>query len=190
MNSKQFTRTFIARLGLLAVATLLMVTAAGNLAFAHRNHQLQKVEARPAPESKDQEWLDRLAQVNESYVRDVKPIFLKKCMDCHSDQTRFPWYSSIPGVEQLIQSDIKEAKEHIDMSKDFPFAGHGEPIEDLEELLETVNTGSMPPLRYKILHWGSGLTETEKKTIRQWIREGLKILSPNSTESKSGHSKD
>lgn len=180
--NRQVERFILTVIFSLLAGSVLLLTVGKSTAFAHEKNQ-HKTEAPPA-KPKDQARQDRLTQVNESYVRDVKPIFSKKCMDCHSDQTRFPWYSSIPGAKQLIRRDIKEAKEHMDMSRDFPFAGHGEPVEDLNAIQETVVNDSMPPFRYKIMHWGSGLTEAEKKTVRDWIEKGLKILSQEAGESE------
>lgn len=112
-----------------------------------------------------------LDAINEKYVEKIKPIFQRSCFDCHSSQTRYPWYYRFPGTKELIDADIAEAKKHIDMDRDFPFEGHGTPSEDLEAIQATVRENTMPPWRYKILHWGSGLTEEEKQVILQWIEE-------------------
>src|SRR5258708_7302489 len=65
-----------------------------------------------------------ISAINEHYVSDVKPIFEKKCADCHGSVTVYPGYYKIPLVKQLMDSDIVEGHEHLDFSKGFPFAGH------------------------------------------------------------------
>ncbi|MBK8204899.1 MAG: heme-binding domain-containing protein, partial [Bdellovibrionales bacterium] len=97
-------------------------------AFAHKNHHHSEPPQAPTPQS--QEAL--LGRINELYKFNVKQIFQKKCFDCHSQNTQYPWYYKIPGAKQLIDGDIEEAKEHLDFSNDFPFGGHGAPSEDLE----------------------------------------------------------
>ena len=111
------------------------------------------------------------------YEKSVKPVFQKKCYDCHGSGNEKPWYYVVPGAKQLMNSDMAEAKEHMDMTKGFPFAGHGTPKEDLEALKETVKLSSMPPWQYKLMHWDSGLTSEEKKIVNQWINESLNKLS-------------
>jgi hypothetical protein len=64
-----------------------------------------------------------LRQIDLAYQSSIKPIFEQKCYNCHSNQTNFPWYSIIPGVKQLIENDIAEAKTHLDMSTRFSFWG-------------------------------------------------------------------
>jgi len=117
-----------------------------------------------------------LQKINDQYIKRIKPIFQKKCFDCHGSGNQLPWYSNIPGAKQLIQSDIEESKKHMDMSHDFPFLGHGTPEEDLIALKKMTNEESMPPFRYKLLHWNSSLTENEKKSLHEWIDKGLNTL--------------
>ncbi len=117
-----------------------------------------------------------LRRVDALYGERVKPIFQKKCFDCHGVGNPLPWYSRIPGPKQLIERDIRVAKEHMDMSRDFPFGGHGSPLEDLQSLQGVLEDGSMPPLRYRVMHWGSGLSEADIETIQEWLNEGMTLL--------------
>lgn len=140
-------------------------------AFAHKNHNA----AHPIQVSSKAQN-DQLSQINEIYRRDVKPILQKKCFDCHSQATKYPWYYKVPGVKQLIDSDIEEAKKHLDFSNDFPFGGHGVLVEDLVAIGSVVKENSMPPFRYWILHSGSGLSEEDRGIILEWIDQSQEIL--------------
>ncbi|DAB27918.1 MAG: hypothetical protein A2513_09160 [Sulfurimonas sp. RIFOXYD12_FULL_33_39] len=114
--------------------------------------------------------------INSSYIAKIKPILEKKCFDCHSDATKFPWYYKIPGFKQMIDYDIKKAKKHIDMSKDFPFISHNTPLKDLESLRDVVIENDMPPLRYIIAHWDARLTKSEREAIVKWSEESMSKL--------------
>lgn len=114
--------------------------------------------------------------INSSYLANIKPILEKKCFDCHSNSTKFPWYYKIPGFKQMIDYDIKKAKRHIDMSKDFPFISHNTPLKDLESLREVVIENDMPPLRYVIAHWDAILTKSEREAIIKWSEESISKL--------------
>lgn len=119
---------------------------------------------------------ETLAQINESYRKDVKSIISNKCLACHGINDSKPWYYSIPGAKQLMDYDMKEAKKHMDMSNDFPFAGHASPTDDLEALEKTIEKGSMPPFIYKMIHWKSSLTEKEIEIIKDWIHKSKKLI--------------
>ena len=119
---------------------------------------------------------ETLAFINELYKKDVKPVFIEKCLNCHGTLSSFPWYYSIPGVKQMMNYDIREAHKHMDMRKDFPFGGHGAPVDDLKAIKKTMQKNTMPPWRYLLVNWDSGLTEVEKKKIIEWVDVSLKRL--------------
>lgn len=114
--------------------------------------------------------------IRKNYLQQIKPIFKEKCMDCHSNQTRYPWYHSVPGVRQVIDQDIVDARKHLDFSNDFPFISHATMIEDLEAIRHSISEGSMPPFSYRVLHSGSQLSDLEKKKVADWVEESLKLL--------------
>lgn len=115
-------------------------------------------------------------EINITYTQNVKPIFEKKCFDCHGKIEKYPWYYKLPGIKQLMDSDIKEAKKHLDMSKDFPFISHETPLKDLKSLREVIEENDMPPFQYVLGHWDSRLTKEEKKKLYQWVEDSLKKL--------------
>lgn len=120
-----------------------------------------------------------LSDINQQYKRKVAPIFSQKCLMCHGKLDEFPWYYSIPGVKQLIDRDIKEAKEHMDMTEGFPFKGHGSALDDLRAIERVLDKGSMPPLQYRVIHWSSKLNESERSNVKEWIDQARKMLSNN-----------
>jgi len=106
---------------------------------------------------------------NEIYNVEVLPIFRAKCFDCHSKETRHPWYYRLPVAKQIIDRDVKKGLEHLDLSRGFPFGGHHSPEEQLEAIRKVVEKDSMPIKRYRWLHRGSALTPEEKQTILRWV---------------------
>ena len=115
------------------------------------------------------------------YNQNIRAIFNQKCLSCHGESVKLPWYSDLPFASQLIRKDREEAVKHIDMSNGFPFGGHGMNEEDLDAIAKSSSDGSMPPLRYRLLHWGASLNEYEKFQILKWVNES-KILLKNSPE--------
>lgn len=138
---------------------------------AHNRHHSQE---RQNSEAQFKET--HIFEINELYKASVKSIFKEKCFDCHSHSTLYPWYYRIPGAKQLIDSDIKEAKTHLNFSNDFPFGGHGLPFEDIIAIQDVVKNNSMPPLRYRILHQGSSLSVEDRRVILDWVRQSKALL--------------
>ena len=115
------------------------------------------------------------AVINNNY-QTVRHIFKKSCFDCHSDSTKYPWYHSLPFIGGLIDNDINEAKEHLDMSNDFPFGGHAAQIEQLKEIREEIKDGEMPILSYRFMHWGLLIEGKRQDSVFLWIDESIVLL--------------
>lgn len=170
-----------------ATAALFLFSAIPVLAHEGADHDEDKVTSAPAGNAMAAP-ADTAAfnVINNRYLRDVKPIFKRACFNCHSEQVRYPSYYVIPGVRQLIDWDIREARKHIDMNADFPFKGHGTPLKDLKGILEEVKEGGMPPIYYKVMHWKERLTDDESLIIERWASEGIKLLPPEPAEPAAG----
>jgi Haem-binding domain len=152
--------------------------------FAHEQHHAETMKSKSiSAETAD----NNTVSINEVYLKEVKPIFKRSCFDCHSSSTSYPWYSKIPGAKQIIENDIRESKEHLDLSNDFPFGGHGTPTQDLEAIDEVIKEGSMPPFRYRILHSKSNISADEKLVIENWVKSSLEKLGADNSGHKSAH---
>ena len=146
------------------------------MAFGHGDKKHPSSEVVNKPEKIINVNSDLLKTVNEMYLRSVKKIFLNKCYDCHGISKKLPWYYTLYGVKQMMNTDMKEAKKHMNMSCDFPFGGHGSPTDDLSALSKTIKNNDMPPLKYRVMHWDSKLTKEEIQAIDMWINESQKRL--------------
>ena len=139
--------------------------------------QKNKIETSKIIEISEEEVLKKKYQkINSVYLKIIKPIFKKSCLDCHGVVEKFPWYYKIPGVKHYIDYDISESKKHLEMTKDFPFISHALPTDDLKGIIKTVKEGSMPPIRYWIMHPNSRLTKKEIKIVNDWVVESIGIL--------------
>lgn len=153
---------------------LLSLLLLPQLSFAHggKDHSINEGKV----DKKTDTFQDAYKSINENYKSKVEAIFQSKCFDCHSDKTKYPWYYSVPGVNLIMNSHIKEAKSHLDMTGGFPFKSHETPREDLIELKKTIVMGSMPPWYYKPFHQDSEITSKEKEVILNWVETSLNKL--------------
>jgi hypothetical protein len=141
----------------------------GGVVHDNVKHQDKEVHIEPSVKEKYQ-------KINKNYLTSVKPLFQRACMDCHGSNTEFPWYYAIPGVKQLIDNDIKEAKKHLDFSVDFPFKSHETPRKDLDAIESSLKQETMPPIQYRLLHKKSELTKKDILKINEWIQNSKEIL--------------
>jgi hypothetical protein len=106
----------------------------------------------------------------------IEPILKRSCYDCHSDATRYPWYHKIPGIRGMIDNDIREARKHLDLSAGFPLRGHASQEEQLNAMRDEIESGGMPILSYRIMHWNSRIDGTAKDSVFQWIDSSLSAI--------------
>lgn len=98
---------------------------------------------------------------------EVHSIFKRACYDCHSYETKWPWYSKIAPASILIASDVNEGREYLNFSiwKDLSEEGH----QNLKQKIwEKVSKGEMPLPQYKLAHSEAKLTDADKEIIKKW----------------------
>lgn len=117
-----------------------------------------------------------MQEIQANYTNHIGMLLKRGCGDCHSNDTRFPWYAKLPLIDTMIANDIAEAHEHLDISSGFPFKEHGDPIEDLKAIRDVLHDNTMPPASYRLLHCSQKFTEKEKTSIFRWIEESLEEL--------------
>lgn len=100
---------------------------------------------------------------------DVAPLLRRACYDCHSHETRWPWYSQIAPVSWLLQRDVTEGRKHLD------FSTWGALTPDRRARKQRgcgkqVEQGEMPLWFYVPLHPEAKLSAEEKAKLVEWAR--------------------
>lgn len=96
----------------------------------------------------------------------IVAILDRACLDCHSNQTRWPWYNRVPGVAQFIQHDVNKARQKVDFST--WTSAHRATANEIQDLCDAVSNGAMPPLSYRLMHSQARLSEPDKIAICDW----------------------
>jgi mono/diheme cytochrome c family protein len=89
------------------------------------------------------------------------------CFQCHSNETEWPWYSNIAPGSWLIYFDVAQGR------RKFNFSDWGNNPGELNEMIETIQSGEMPPIQYWIAHPNSRLTDAQKQTFIAGLKATL-----------------
>ncbi|MBU1678642.1 MAG: heme-binding domain-containing protein [Bacteroidetes bacterium] len=101
---------------------------------------------------------------------EIKMIFKSSCYDCHSNQTKWPWYSYVAPVSWLVARDVKEGREHLNFSEWGNY--NSEDMLDIKrEIWEEIKKGNMPMKIYTYLHGDAVLSAEDKASIKKWALE-------------------
>ena len=100
----------------------------------------------------------------------VLAIFERSCRDCHSEATRYPWYSYVFPVSWLIRDDVTRGREHLNFSrwKDYTVVRRER---CLSEIANQVQDGGMPLAQYLLIHRAARLSRADVDAIFQWTQQ-------------------
>lgn len=96
-------------------------------------------------------------------------IVNNSCYDCHSNDTKYSWYSNVAPVSWLVRNHIKEGREHINFSnwKSYPPSKQSHII---EECIEEIKEDEMPLKSYVLIHSKAKLTPKSKNQLIEWLK--------------------
>jgi hypothetical protein len=97
----------------------------------------------------------------------TRQLALHACFDCHSNETRWPWYSSVAPLSWVVQRHIDEGRSVLNFSE-----WHRN-YEEAGESAETVVEGEMPLQSYVLLHPSARLSFEEKHALADGLTATL-----------------
>lgn len=100
----------------------------------------------------------------------VQSILEMACYDCHSNNTRYPWYANIQPGGWWLAKHIRNGKEELNFS-DFGSYSRRRLINKLRSIENSIHDGTMPLSSYTLLHKDARLTNDQKALIITWTSE-------------------
>ena len=108
--------------------------------------------------------------VKHSVPANVAALLQRACYDCHSNNTRYPWYAEVQPAGWWLASHVNDGKRHLNFSEFSSYPAKraktkaGEIIDEIEEK-------KMPMKSYTLLHPEARLTPEEIKLIIAWAED-------------------
>ena len=110
----------------------------------------------------------------------VRKILQVTCYDCHSNNTRYPWYSNLQPVYWWLTSHVNDGKAALNFS-DFLSYSLRKQFKRLEGISNEVKEGGMPISPYLWIHHDADLSDSQKILLRTWamsIHEAMRLKYP------------
>src|SRR5882757_4754359 len=101
---------------------------------------------------------------------EVRATLVAKCADCHSMQTRPPFYGRFAPISWLMERDIVEGRKKMNLSLWDSYSADQQQILEAKIVQET-KAHEMPPLQYRMIHWNARITDADIQSFTQWARE-------------------
>lgn len=127
--------------------------------------QLIPVDFTNPPVQTEQDFLV-VTQASEQTAQKIQ----QSCYDCHSHETKYPWYSKVAPVSWLLKSHIDDGRRHLNFSTwesyDLKKKDH-----KLEEMSEALEEGWMPMDQYVWMHKEAKLSPEERQELSNWVKQ-------------------
>lgn len=106
---------------------------------------------------------------------DVAGLLKNSCYDCHSNESKYPWYSHIAPSSWLVTKDIREGREELNFSQ-WNSYDLMEQLGKLDDIIEEVSSGNMPMGIYTLMHSSAKLSDAQRELIVAWAEESMDKL--------------
>jgi hypothetical protein len=110
----------------------------------------------------------RSIEAHVQVPQDVLPILKRACGDCHSSETRWPWYSHVAPLSWLVADDVNLGRSHVNFQDWEAQENPKEAAEHLALICKEVRDKGMPPFSYRMMHKDSRLSDKEVETLCSW----------------------
>jgi hypothetical protein len=100
----------------------------------------------------------------------VGMLLRNSCYDCHSFESKWPWYSYIAPVSWYVARDIEAARSNLNFS-DWPHDDAGRVRKRWRHIADEVEDGEMPMPGYARMHPQARLDEGQRAELVKWAKE-------------------
>lgn len=99
---------------------------------------------------------------------EVMSLLKQACYDCHSNNTRWPWYAAIQPLGWWIQDHVEEGRAELNFSA-FGRISASERGETLAHCAKLIQKGAMPLSSYVSMHPKARLDSAEIALLVDWL---------------------
>lgn len=98
---------------------------------------------------------------------EINAILRGTCYDCHSHETRWPWYSHVAPISWWLVDHVELGREELNLSE-WPHDDPRRAARYLSRMSEMVLDGEMPLPSYAKGHPEARLTEVQRQAFADW----------------------
>ncbi|AZI67613.1 cytochrome C [Kaistella daneshvariae] len=91
------------------------------------------------------------------------------CYDCHSNESKYPWYSNVQPMAWFLKDHIDEGRKELNFSTFATYLTKRQ-AKKMEEAAELIEKNEMPLDSYIILHSEAKYTDAEKQELIHYFK--------------------
>ena len=106
----------------------------------------------------------------EKVPANVAAILKVSCYDCHSNNTRYPWYSVLQPGAWFMAQHIKKGKEELNFDEFNNYSKRRKKAK-IKSIISQIEKDEMPLKSYRMMHGNARLSADEKKELLDFFRD-------------------
>lgn len=106
---------------------------------------------------------------------EVHSILKKACYDCHSNNSRYPWYARVQPFRLMLDRHIRLGKEELNFSEYGSYSKKKQ-YNKFRSIAESLEEGTMPLKSYQLLHADTKLNDAEKAAVLKWVEDKRNLI--------------
>ena len=111
-------------------------------------------------------WNDRRVDAR------VGHILRRACVDCHSHETTWPWYSKLSPISWMVARHVVNGRAKLNFSD-----WSGPSPDQLEEIYDSIAKKKMPMASYVLMHPDARLSQADREILTAWADGKLAVNS-------------
>ena len=98
----------------------------------------------------------------------IDKMLHQSCYDCHSNETKWPWYAQISPVSWWLKSHVNDGRQALNFSE-FATLSKKKQLKKLDDACDQVKQGDMPLKTYLPMHPAAKLTGADRGVLCTWF---------------------
>jgi hypothetical protein len=115
----------------------------------------------------------RALNARHSVPESVAEILDRACRDCHSNDTRWPWYSHVAPVSWYVIDHVNHGRSHFNYS-DWARYSPEEGRTLLKNSCDLARESEMPLASYALMHRSAKLSRADVETLCGWAAAAVR----------------
>jgi hypothetical protein len=113
----------------------------------------------------------------------VQAIVARSCVDCHTNDTRWPWYSGVAPISWFVIGHVNDGRRVLNFS-DWSTHGQRAPGPPLDKVCKEVQSGGMPLSSYLLIHQDARLSPDDISVLCAWANQASQATGGASAPSR------
>jgi len=102
--------------------------------------------------------------------KETMEIFKRSCYDCHSNETKWPWYSYVAPISWSVWDHVEQGRRAVNFSEWQNYT-EDQKLKIKKGVFRTARN-TMPLSQYTFIHTDAKMSEKDIKNLRDWASDG------------------